>query len=240
MDTSTSVEGAKLSVRRKIDMQKPSVHHLPSHPIPTSVNGTCTVNWETTASGLQDVLPSSIRKLGVPAIVVLRKPVPLWFIARLKEKRILPYIDRLSTDPKRLESAISAVISKPEAVWELATIAIRSYTCATIHTITYGRVAHVDLVWKDQISFKLTQATMDTLWHSLQTVDADDSAKTGDKVAFYAHLEAHTALVSARALTALQMNGTGLLHPIYARQVKRQMIKALHEAMIKANLALKQ
>lgn len=99
-----------------------------------------------------------------------------------------------------------------------------------------GYVAHVDLVLNDELSFKLTKSTIDTLYESFASLGADKESGGEDETAFRAFFDGYAPTVNAAALLSVRKDGSGQLRRQHADHVAEMMGKKLRQVVAQPTL----
>lgn len=216
-----------------------------AHPSPKHHRGTMSKTLKDTPALTRSILPSSTRDGASRARIVLNYPVPDWLMGMLKRKKAVRYLKRLSDTPSRLETAIGALLSQPNAIWRLTMLTIPWTTSSTSPASSiphesshdpskipvYGQVLHADFVYSKKMSFRLTEATVDAFWNACKSLDIFANTEEGREGAFRASLRMYIPIMSVRAFWGLQQRGSGEIQDRYAEQVKREMEEKLRQAI---------
>ena len=105
------------------------------------------------------ILPSSAAPFAPRTypIVVLDHKIPQWLTATLK--RVSP-AGRSLKNLKQHTEGLAKILSSESAIWALCSVMLKS-PLGMIHIEAY--VVHVDMVFRNEVSFKLTEETLDAL-----------------------------------------------------------------------------
>ena len=184
------------------------------------------------------LLPASAAPFAerLPAIVVLGSKFNPWLIDIFRQAKIT---ERLYGDVSRQQQCLSKLLSSPKAIWTLATLMVdgvqgpelrvepqrTSSSHQMIHIEAY--IVHVDMVLRNEVSYKLTKDTIDTLVGYYERV-LHTNAKTPEREEqcktflenFVQNINSFVFRVHVEALKDLKEDGTGELLEGKANEVK--------------------